>query len=129
MIKKYLLYMGRWQLSTPILAIIPWAIASIFDVTIEGKMFWIAAAASNLIGSLIFFWVDRFIFRSTSKTPLWEIIDSIKCIDCGTVGRCYRIVEWVGYNRRVVNRPEFRCEKCKDRKMLELIERLKLNYK
>ena len=59
MIKKYLLYLGRWQLSTPLLAIILiWL--SDFNPTI-------ATIISNLIGGLIFFWVDRWIFRAREK--------------------------------------------------------------
>lgn len=53
MIKKYLLYLLRWQLSTPILAIC----LSFFNF----GNFWNTVLA-NLIGGLIFFWVDRLIF-------------------------------------------------------------------
>lgn len=59
MIKKYLLYLGRWQLSTPLLAIILiWL--SDFNPTI-------ATIISNLVGGLIFFWVDRWIFKAQEK--------------------------------------------------------------
>lgn len=49
--------MFRWQLSTPILAIIP---LILFELGISN--FWITALISNLIGSLIFFKVDEYIF-------------------------------------------------------------------
>ena len=49
--------MFRWQMSTPILAIIPF-ILSKFNIT----NFWITAFIANLIGSLIFFKVDEYIF-------------------------------------------------------------------
>lgn len=53
--KKYILYLIRWQLSTPLLAIcLNWL--SDMDVL------W-ATIISNLIGGLIFFWVDKYIFK------------------------------------------------------------------
>jgi len=49
--------MFRWQMSTPILAVIPF-ILSRFNIS----NFWITAIIANLIGSLIFFKVDEYIF-------------------------------------------------------------------
>lgn len=49
--------MFRWQLSTPILAIIPF-ILSKYNIS----NFWITAFIANAIGSLIFFKVDEYIF-------------------------------------------------------------------
>lgn len=53
--KRYLLYLIRWQLSTPILyfalAFLP--IEDYFAKTI----------IANLIGGLIFFWIDKKIFK------------------------------------------------------------------
>jgi hypothetical protein len=57
MIKTYLLYLLRWQLSTPILYIcINYLPFDNFKTII-----------SNLIGGLIFFWVDRLIFKKSGK--------------------------------------------------------------
>ena len=106
MIKKYIFYLIRWQLSTPILAVV---------LILLAKMPTIAATViANLIGGLIFFWVDRFIFRTLSDKPLWEICDDTVCFDCGKQGRGYRIAEWMSYNRRQDNNPQYRCEQCKD---------------
>lgn len=55
--KKLLKYMFRWQLSTPILAIIPFLLS---DMGVNN--FWVTAFIANLIGSLIFFKVDEYIF-------------------------------------------------------------------
>jgi len=55
MIKKYILYLLRWQLSTPILAVCLIWLAGLGEV-------W-ATIVANLIGGLIFFWVDRLIFK------------------------------------------------------------------
>ena len=51
--------MLRWQLSTPILALVPIAIEKMYG----NVSFWTAAFISNLIGSLIFYWVDKKIFN------------------------------------------------------------------
>lgn len=58
-IKKYLLYLGRWQLSTPILAICLWWLSDMSEL-------W-ATIIANLVGGLIFFWVDRWIFKGKEK--------------------------------------------------------------
>ena len=57
---QLIMYMLRWQLSTPILAIIP---AAMRKKGIKNK--WIEAAVANLIGSLIFYYVDKIIFNGT----------------------------------------------------------------
>jgi len=112
MIKKYLLYLGRWQLSTPILAGVL-IIMSGFNPTIS-------TVIANLIGGLIFFWVDKFIFRRVTKEPLWEIKEDTVCVDCGALGIGYRVVEWRGYNRLKVKNPQFRCETCRKIKLQKL---------
>ncbi|MCL2637658.1 MAG: hypothetical protein FWD48_04730 [Oscillospiraceae bacterium] len=117
MAKKYILYLIRWQLSTPILAIVLIWLASMNTI--------LATVIANLIGGLIFFWVDRFIFRTIYPKPLWEIEEDIICADCGAKGKGYRITEWLGYNRRKDKAPEFRCETCKDVKMNEVSGKLK----
>ena len=116
MFKKYAFYLLRWQLSTPILAIV---------LILLAKMPTIAATViANLIGGLIFFWVDRFIFRQLSQEPLREIRDDVVCYTCGKHGRGYRIAEWMRYNRRHDNNPQFRCEECKDAKAREVKEKI-----
>ncbi len=57
--KKLIIYMTRWQLSTPILALVPIALINTFSI----NNFWATAFVSNLIGSLMFFWVDKKIFK------------------------------------------------------------------
>ena len=52
--QRFILYLIRWQLSTPILAIC----LNIFNFnTIVNTII------ANLIGGAIFFWVDKFIFN------------------------------------------------------------------
>ena len=52
---RYALYLGRWQLSTPVLAL-----AIVFLPMLP--VFWQAVVA-NLIGGAMFFFVDRWIFK------------------------------------------------------------------
>ena len=52
--KRYLLYLVRWQLSTPILAIVLY-ILNLNEI--------LETVIANLIGGMIFYWVDKKIFR------------------------------------------------------------------
>jgi len=116
--KKYALYLIRWQLSTPILAPVVAYFkhsASIFGT----KEDWIGSTVANLIGGLIFFWVDRFIFTSKELEAQWEVQENISCVDCGKIARGYRLVKTKNYDR-VKQNPEFRCEECSAKKTQEL---------
>lgn len=57
--RTYILYLARWQLSTPILAL------ALIWLSPLSK--WTAVVLANLVGGLIFFWVDRFIFSVKAK--------------------------------------------------------------
>lgn len=109
-IKKYGLYLIRWQLSTPILAIVlVWL--NDWNVTI-------ATIIANLIGGLIFFWVDKFIFKEIYLNPQWEIKEDTTCYECGKEHITgYRITLWNKYNRLNDKEPHFRCIDCAMRKM------------
>lgn len=61
-ISKYLIYLGRWQLSTPILAIV----LMFLGAGVEGVVI------ANLIGGLIFFWIDRILIQK-QKTKVLSI--------------------------------------------------------
>lgn len=54
MIKQYAIYLLRWQMSTPVLAVVLWVMSGWNHI--------IATIVANVIGGLIFFWVDRMIF-------------------------------------------------------------------
>ena len=114
MLKRFLLYALRWQLSTPILA--PVLIYS----TNVGFNFWVATFIANFIGSCIFFWVDKFIFRSNTKNPLWEVKEDAVCPVCGRQSRCYRLFRAKNYDRTEDKQPIFLCEVCSKKKVEEL---------
>ena len=64
--KQYGLYLIRWQLSTPILAV------ALVVLATTNKL--VATIVANLIGGLIFFWVDKFIFTSPLLKAQWAIV-------------------------------------------------------
>ena len=57
--KKFLLYLLRWQLSTPILALVL--------VLMKDWNYLIATIVANLIGGIIFFWIDKWIFKDKKQ--------------------------------------------------------------
>lgn len=83
----------------------------------------VATVIANLVGGLIFFWVDRFIFTSETLAAQWEVRDDIRCVDCGRVARGYRLVRAKNYDRTSDAAPEFRCEACSKKKSDELKKR------
>lgn len=109
MIRRYLLYLVRWQLSTPVLA---------FCVVYFARFgnLW-ATVLANLLGGLLFFWIDRFIFSRHLDSPLWAVREQAVCVDCGHAGRGYRLVATRNYDRRGDEAPQFRCEACSARKV------------
>ncbi len=113
--KLYGLYLVRWQLSTPILAGVLALLGSLGALA--------ATIIANLVGGLIFFWVDRFIFTSETLAAQWEVRDDIRCVDCGRVARGYRLVRAKNYDRTSDSAPEFRCEACSKKKSDELKKR------
>lgn len=114
MFRRYMLYLIRWQLSTPILAVcLAWFIKF-------GNLW--STVIANFIGGLIFFWVDRFIFSKRFDRPIWEIRERSICTDCGSTARGYRLVVAGEYDRRNDPTPEFRCEKCSELKAQALQE-------
>jgi len=114
-IKKYLFYLFRWQLSTPILAVVLLWLS-------EWNVTW-ATVVANLVGGLIFFWVDRLIFKVEYHIPLWEIREDVKCADCEKVAKGYRLVKTKNYDRMNDKCPQFRCEVCSKKKLNKLKER------
>ena len=109
LMKKYTLYLIRWQLSTPILAIVLKLLSNMSTLY--------ATIIANFIGGLIFFWVDKFIFRKKSDVPLWEIKENVNCYDCNKITRGYRIVSWGNYDKTDDKNPKYRCRECSVNKM------------
>lgn len=113
LLQRYAFYLLRWQLSTPILA--PVVAYFKHSPSVWGtREDWIGSTVANLIGGLIFFWVDRWIFYY--KAPIWEVAEEVRCVDCSEVRRGYRLVKTKNYDRSDDPQPEFRCEACSIKK-------------
>jgi hypothetical protein len=108
--KRFLLYLFRWQCSSPILIL---CLAWLPFGPLLGTVI------SNLIGGTAFFWFDKFIFTSKSLSTEWEVKRNVECCDCGHVGRGYRVRRAKGYDRTKVI-PLYRCEGCSTRKADEI---------
>jgi len=107
--RKFILYMIRWQLSTPIL----WLAVKSLGVGI-----W-STVIANLIGGAIFFWVDKFIFTSYA-VEVWHFKEKGRCDLCGKEESLWRLVRAPNYDKRDDLKPVFLCTKCSKQKTDEL---------
>lgn len=114
--RKFLLYLLRWQLSTPLLA----PIVAVFQgSSIWGTPeSWLGSATANLIGGSLFFWVDRFIFTSAAVES-WHFKESGICDECGKESQLWRLVLAPNYDKRD-KEPKFLCMACSKIKTDEL---------
>jgi len=101
--KRFILYLIRWQLSTPIL----WLVVRKMGASLT------ATVIANLIGGAIFFWVDKFIFTSKA-IEVWHIKEG-KCDKCGQSSHLWRLVKTVNYDKSD-SQPIFLCMKCSKEK-------------
>jgi hypothetical protein len=114
--KRFLLYLFRWQLSTPILApVVAFFTGSPIWGTAET---WIGSSVANLIGGAIFFWVDRFIFTSAA-VEMWHMTEG-ECDNCGKKTKLWRLTLAPGYDKRDDENPVYLCYKCSKEKSDEL---------
>lgn len=105
--KRFILYLIRWQLSTPIL----WLVVRHLGTSLYSTVI------ANLIGGAIFFWVDRFIFTSQA-VEVWHIKEG-RCAKCGKISHLWRLVKTAGYDRSGA-KPVFLCMDCSKDKTDEL---------
>ena len=120
-LKRYGLYLVRWQLSTPILAVCIYFLTQSLGPTLT-------TVIANFIGGLIFFWVDQWIFRKTDilfSGELWEEKEGVICEDCRKEDiRGYRLIRGDHYDKSRDTHPQFRCQECSRRKYLAYKEKL-----
>jgi len=103
-LRKFILYLLRWQLSTPIL----WLVVKNLGVGV-----W-STVLANLIGGAIFFWVDKFIFTSYA-VEVWQFKDKGRCDECGKEENLWRLVKASNYDRSN-SKPRFLCMQCSKKK-------------
>ena len=106
--KRFVLYLLRWQLSTPILWLVIRNLGAGLGTTV----------IANLIGASIFFWVDRFIFTSKA-VEMWHFKEKGKCDNCGKVTSLWRLVLAPNYDKRDAP-PKYFCMECSRKRTDEL---------
>ena len=106
--KRFILYLVRWQLSTPILWLVVRNLGAGFGTTV----------IANLIGGSIFFWVDKFIFTSKA-VEMWHFKEKGKCDSCGKITSLWRLVLAPDYDKRD-SEPKFFCIECSKKRTDEL---------
>jgi predicted nucleic acid-binding Zn ribbon protein len=109
MIKRFAAYFLRWQLSSPILAIVI-AIVKGSPNWFGTAEDWYSAAIANAIGACIFFWVDKFIFTSAA-VEMWHFIPEGNCDECGNRTELWRLTLAPGYDKRT-DEPKYLCMEC-----------------
>ena len=120
--RRFLLYLGRWQLSTIVLAPVIIYTNGVFSSN-DVINFTLATILANFIGACLFWFVDKYIFRPRYQRSLWEIKGGV-CRGCGEIcDRLYRLVKAPKYDRLDDQDPVFLCEKCSMRKTKDLRER------
>jgi hypothetical protein len=117
MVRKFVLYFIRWQMSSPILAIVI-AIVKGSPNWFGTAEDWYSAAIANAIGASIFFWVDRFIFTSKA-VEMWHVIKEGTCDNCGKVTELWRLTLAPGYDKRQ-DEPKYLCMECSKKKTDQL---------
>ena len=106
--KRFILYLLRWQLSTPILWLVIRNLGAGLGTTV----------IANLIGASIFFWVDKFIFTSKA-VEMWHFKEKGSCDNCGKETSLWRLVLAPNYDKRD-SRPKFFCLECSKERTDEL---------
>jgi len=106
--KRFILYLIRWQLSTPIL----WLVIRNLGIGIGSTVI------ANLLGASIFFWVDKFIFTSKA-VEMWHFQEKGRCDDCGKETSLWRLVLAPNYDKRQ-SEPKFFCMECSKKRTEEL---------
>jgi hypothetical protein len=110
--KKFFLYLLRWQLSTPII----WLVVKNLGTGLT------ATIIANFIGGCIFFWIDKFIFTSP-RLEVWYYKDNGLCSNCGKKDTLRRLVKTQNYDKSNDPKPIFLCQKCSQTKIKELKSR------
>jgi hypothetical protein len=113
---KYILYVLRWT----VLAI-PGALFfnKVRELLGIENVYLAMIISQALMGAMVYF-VDRLIFTSGAVPVPWEIKPRGVCVDCGHVGKCYRMPgkKCCETGPRTEDN-SFRCEKCAVKRLEE----------
>jgi OFA family oxalate/formate antiporter-like MFS transporter len=105
-----------------------WAVAGLFGNQLAS--FIMRSFTLNILYAVLgaLFLIEMIILIVWAKFishPVWETKEDAVCADCEAHCRGYRIIEWLGYDRKDDPHPQFRCESCKDVKLIQVKERVR----
>lgn len=105
---KYILYILRWT----VLAI-PGALFfnQVREILKIENVYLAMIISQALMGAMVYF-LDKLIFTSGALPIPWEIKPRGACVDCGRVGKCYRMQGEKCCDTDKEGECAFRCEKC-----------------
>lgn len=113
---KYFLYVLRWTVLAIPGALFFNKVRELLDIN---NVYIAMVISQAMMGAMVYF-LDRLIFTSGAVSIPWEIKPRGACIDCGQVGKCYRMPgEKCCETGSRTEENSFRCEKCALRKIKE----------
>ncbi len=115
---RYFLYVLRWVVLAVPGALFFNEVRDLFNIE---NVYLVMVISQAVMGAGVFF-IDRFIFTSRSIDVQWEVKGQAACVDCGRVGRGYRIAKAPQYDRVRDRNPKFRCEQCSEIKARRLAD-------
>jgi hypothetical protein len=116
---KYFLYILRWTVLAIPGALFFNKVRELFAID---NVYTAMIISQALMGAMVYF-IDRIIFTSGAIPIPWEIKPRGVCVDCGHVGKCYRM-PGDKCCEKVNETPgnTFRCEKCSLKKLQENVK-------
>ncbi len=111
---KYILYILRWTVLAIPGALFFNKVREIFGIE---NVYLAMIISQAMMGAMVYF-VDKLIFTSGAVAIPWDIKPRGVCVDCGHVGRCYRVQgdKCCEIDKEVLDN-SFRCERCAVKKL------------
>ena len=105
---KYILYILRWTVLAIPGALFFNKVKEIFGIE---NVYLAMIISQAMMGAMVYF-LDKLIFTSGAVPIPWEIKPRGVCVDCGHVGKCYRMQGEKCCELGQNEDSSFRCEKC-----------------
>jgi len=110
---KYILYILRWTVLAIPGALFFNKVKEIFGIE---NVYLAMIISQAVMGAMVYF-VDKLIFTSGAVPIPWEIKPRGVCVDCGHVGKCYRMQGEKCCEMEKMGDSSFRCDKCAVKKL------------
>ena len=116
---KYLLYILRWVVLAVPGALFFNKVRQLFGI----EDVYVAMVLSQAVMGAMVYFVDKLIFTSGAVPVPWETKVRSVCVDCGRVGKCYRVAGARCCDvQGAAHTPGFRCEDCAVKRMKQICE-------